>query len=556
MSRRGPLGTPYQEGFHAELRALRREFPKILVQVARESLNGDHLRVRLRMATRSMSRSPGGMKAHEFEDLVVLIPSSPLAPPIIGVTHDRFLGTPHALSDGQICVYLDPAREWKPLGGARGFLDRLFRWFEDALADRFDPDTALFHAVGGLQFSQADATPIVCREEFDDPRPFSLAWLSRSGSGARLNLHRAQRNEDDERVLVVRMPEPLYNGAGRSVHEVLGELGALDAAPALRAWQARVERRRRDQSRDVHLVVNVAHPTSSVTSLLVGRVDMQDNADPRDFRDRPVEWCRLYDERPSISTRRDKDRPVNAFHHSDVVLLGCGGLGSWIGEYVVRAGCRSIELVDYGAVGGGHLVRQNFTEADVTDAKVSALAQRLGAINPNLEIIESLGSTLSLHALAVLTEGGFIIDATVSHAMATYLSLLDEGSSGRRALVAQVATDVGTGSLGMVVVAAPGAEAPTVDTEAGTHVVATGALEAYRTFWEPNEDDELVPARGCSVPTFHGSAADLAAVAAIQTNIIGRHAGQETSGTYLFALPHAGVAPGYAFLPHLSGTTA
>ncbi|PTU54922.1 thiamine biosynthesis protein ThiF [Sphaerisporangium cinnabarinum] len=552
MSRRDPLGTPYQEGFLAELRALQREFPKTLVQVARVSLNGDLLRVRLRLATRSMSRSPGGMKANDSEDLVVLIPSTPFAPPIVGVTHDRFLGVPHALSDGQLCVYLDPTREWNPLGGARGFLDRLFRWFEDALAARFNPDTALFHAVGGLQFSHGNVGPVVCREEFDDPRPLSLAWLSRTGAGARLDLHRAQRHQDDEQVLVLRMPEPLYTGAGRSVYEVLRELGDLDGAPALRAWQGRVERRRRDQSPYVHLIVNVPHPTSPATSLLVGRVDLQGDANVQAFRDRHIEWCRLYDERPSISTRRDKDRPVNAFHQSDVVLLGCGGLGSWIGEYVVRAGCRSIELVDYGVVGGGLLVRQNFTEADVTDAKVSALAERLRTINPDLKVTESVGSTLSLGALAVLTGGGFIIDATVSRAMATYLSLLDVGSYGRRALVAQVATDVGTGSLGMVVVAAPGTEVPTVDAAAGAQVTATGALEAYRTFWEPSEDDELVPARGCSVPTFHGSAADLAAVAAVQTNIIGRHADQETSGTYLFALPHAGVVPGYAFLPHLS----
>ena len=536
------------------MRALQRESPKTLVQVARESLIGGLLRVRLSLSTREMSRAPGGLNAQDIEDLVVLIPSSPLAPPVIGVTHDRFIGIPHALSSGQLCVYLDPAREWNPLGGARAFLDRVFRWFEDALAGRFNPDTALFHAVGGHQYSQENAAPVVCREDFDDPHRFSMAWLSQHRTSDRLDLLRAQRSPDDEHVLVVRMPGPLYTGAGRSVFQVMCALGEPDTTSALHAWQARVERRRRDNARFVHIVVSVPHPTTPMSSLLVGRIDLGDSEAPA-LSDRPIEWCRLYDERPSISTRRDKDRPVNAFHQSDVVLLGCGGLGSWIGEYVVRAGCRSIELVDYGTVGGGHLVRQNFTEGDVTRAKVFALAERLRAINPDLKVTESADSTLSADARAVLTGGGFIIDATVSHAMATYLSALDIASSRRRALLAQVATDVATGSLGMVVVAAPGTDVPTIDTAAGAHVTGAGALEAYRTFWEPSEDDELVPARGCSVPTFHGSAADLAAVAAIQTNIIGQHAGQGTSGTYLIALPHAGVTPGYAFLPHLSDTS-
>lgn len=84
-------------------------------------------------------------------------------------------------------------------------------------------------------------------------------------------------------------------------------------------------------------------------------------------------------------------------------------------------------------------------------------------------------------------------------------------------------------------------------------VVADGGLEPYHPLWEDAaEGDELIPTRGCSVPTFHGSAADLAAVAATLVNMIGLHlqqAGAPVSGTHLIALPHAPAGPRHQFLP-------
>jgi hypothetical protein len=122
----------------------------------------------------------------------------------------------------------------------------------------------------------------------------------------------------------------------------------------------------------------------------------------------------------------------------------------------------------------------------------------------------------------------------------------------RQALVAQVSTDVATSSLGLVLVSAGnGSPSPTaLDSELGRTVRGDGALEPFLTFWEPREHEELIPSRGCSVPTFHGSAADMAAVAAEQVNLIAAHLGTGVSGGHLLALPHSGVTPAHVFLPH------
>ena len=94
-----------------------------------------------------------------------------------------------------------------------------------------------------------------------------------------------------------------------------------------------------------------------------------------------------------------------------------------------------------------------------------------------------------------------------------------------------------------------------IDTTAGQKVLARGDLEAYHVLWanDPDSEDTLIPTRGCSVPTFHGSAADMAGVAAALVNVLGSHLmspeGTTASGTHLVALPYAGSKPAHLFVP-------
>ena len=89
-----------------------------------------------------------------------------------------------------------------------------------------------------------------------------------------------------------------------------------------------------------------------------------------------------------MTTRRDHQRPVNWFEGKTVELWGCGALGSWIAEFLVRAGVATIILRDTGYVTAGLLVRQNFTELDVGRRKVDALADRLRAISDHVTVVE------------------------------------------------------------------------------------------------------------------------------------------------------------------------
>ena len=199
---------------------------------------------------------------------------------------------------------------------------------------------------------------------------------------------------------------------------------------------------------------------------------------------------------------------------------------------------------------GGLLVRQNYTDADVGNRKSEALAERIRRVAPNLDVIVDPGKGLAAHAAQLLArDDGVLIDSTVSVAVAQVLEWAVPPDK-RRGLHAQVATDVATGSLGLVIVAAPGQPSGPrmLDEAAGAQVRRTAELEPYLTFWEPRAADELIPNKGCSYPTFHGSAADMAAVAAEQVNLIAQHIGSGESAVHLFALPHTGLEPTHRVL--------
>ncbi|MBS1969858.1 MAG: ThiF family adenylyltransferase [Bdellovibrionales bacterium] len=70
-----------------------------------------------------------------------------------------------------------------------------------------------------------------------------------------------------------------------------------------------------------------------------------------------------------------------------VGIIGCGGTGGLIAEHLVRAGIRSLVLVDGGLVDEPDLNRQlHFTKKDLGKPKVQALKERLLEIQPDLEL--------------------------------------------------------------------------------------------------------------------------------------------------------------------------
>jgi hypothetical protein len=563
--------------------------------------------------------APKGLPVRSIEEVVLVIEPHQWQYPMAYVTHTRFVGHPHVLNGYALCLYLDYSREYHPDRGVTGIINRLWHWLEDATQARFDPDTALYHAVGGVPHLGKDGPTIVVRHPLDTTRCVQNAFLYQR-TERRYDLLTIRRTPNDQPIPIIHLDHDLPLGAGRNhltelldridlpaafdadpirlaafLHR-LGLAGTLAAeaisqpswndtpCPHLPRWRARTlwnpppvlppaPRRpssvfltalaataaKQPSGTEVRAIITVPHPTGRYRHLLglhlapqIGdalRAAVQDRNTPTisvraSLTDPqvPMDWTRISDERDAVTQRRDTGRPVTNFQDKTIQIWGLGGIGSWIAEYVARAAPAKLILCDPGLITGGILVRQNYIEADIGDTKADALARRLAGIDDDLDIV--VAPDVITAATQHAHETDLIIDATISNAVALILNEI--AANPHTATLVQVATDTRTGTLGVLrVSAANDQRGPNqIDEATCKAILANPELERYHAIWaDPLPGDELVPTKGCSIPTFHGSAADLASVAASLTTLVGTHLRTKRSGTHLFGLPHTGVSP-------------
>jgi molybdopterin/thiamine biosynthesis adenylyltransferase len=405
-----------------------------------------------------------------------------------------------------------------------------------------------------------------------DGLPVSLATLRRR-TPARLDVigwRQGRATPPQRNALVLGVPDTLPSGLRDTLAEVLGQVDAAGGPPPGDALRAIANTAKGSfPTTPLYVFLAVAHPAEpSLLHFACGQIppsaaDRIRTGQVRsggDFARIPIEWLPMSDERPEITTRRDSTRPVAAFAGKSVEVWGCGGLGSWLAEFIVRAGAEMIVLRDNRRVNGGLLARQNYREDDVGKAKATQLAERLAAIADGIRVVPHVESVLDLLRSGAVPDCDLIIDATINESVAVRLDEAARAATIRPTL-AQVATDPRTASLGLLVVAGrtSGVGPSTIDNATADVVRANGQLERFHGFWTPaSKSDQLVPAAGCSVPTFHGSAADLAVVAGAMASFIGQHLNSGTSGTHLMASPvgNAEVVP-HKFIPFpLTATTA
>jgi hypothetical protein len=526
--------------------------------------------VTIRLPTGDLDRAPRGLPLKDVEDFDVHIGQAfPYMLPRVTVRHDRFAGQPHVLVGTELCIYLDPAREWSPNLGIIGFLNRLWEWLADAAAARFDASTALYHPVGGVLHRTHGAPTVVVRQPIPPElinRGLLVAGLQ-VRTDYRLDLtgwHARPKNVEGPAPVIL-LPGPLVFGAGVTIHGLLMRIAHV-GFPALHHVLAHLFRLALhvESGGSLYLVVGARNPAGPLPRdhhLLVARfapsttAELQSLASARfkkagplaTFRpqdmpaDERLEWCAVSDERQGIATRRDAARPTSWFVGKHVELWGLGGIGSWTAELLVRAGVRRLTLRDHGVVTSGLLVRQNYAETDVGLGKATALASRLRAISDDVELASHDMNVVALLAAGELPDCDLIIDATVNTTVAQLLQRCALRSEPHPAL-ASVSLDVPTATLGLLAVAAS-------DWKGGPHgverqhalgILRSGDLEHFHVFWQDMATTrQVLPERGCSVPTFHGSTGDMMAIVGTSMDALARRLAASASGLELFATAHA-----------------
>ncbi len=98
---------------------------------------------------------------------------------------------------------------------------------------------------------------------------------------------------------------------------------------------------------------------------------------------------------------------------SSVLLIGAGGLGCPLAQYLAAAGVGRIGLVDFDVVDVSNLQRQVlYGTADVGRPKIEVARERIRALNPDVEVLSFRERLTSENALERMRDFDVVIDGT------------------------------------------------------------------------------------------------------------------------------------------------
>ena len=519
-----------------------------IVDVKPPSSDGGSLIIRVSIKTNGYDLEEGGFKFRKREPIMIHVsPSFPVKPPMAYFAHKRFLGRAHVQWGNYLCLFQAPDVEWVVNDGMFGFIKRVDDWLRDAARNQLDPDDAPLHPP--IEYSSSDTKLAV---EIDAPEipEDKVFWIGAAKLTERNDycfdvsewtewtetLKALPKDEKFAAVVLLNQAMPMeypdtiskliLTLEARSVPFnllfAILKIFALcqpDNEPLYFILGAPMRRRVGNEPLQQHLSAwkMDAQHAKALQGIILGD-DAEATLEAWQIvvewaTEAKTEWCRVYDNRPEVTFRRDQGTNANWIFEKKIALLGCGALGSHIGEYLTRAGASKIRLVDNSSVNPGILVRQQFKHYQVGYTKESALTRELERINPKTDV-DYLKADLTNGWPEELTinDFDFVIDTTASRRVAAALQLnLTTREHVPPILRCAISSDA---SKGIATLNMPGSAYGPSDLMRRTKVAAmsdAGLADLADAFWPADQNKPgFQPEPGCSEPTFVGSAADIA----------------------------------------------
>lgn len=98
---------------------------------------------------------------------------------------------------------------------------------------------------------------------------------------------------------------------------------------------------------------------------------------------------------------------------SSVLMIGAGGLGSPLAQYLAAAGVGTIGIVEFDTVDKSNLHRQVlYSSEQIGLPKLDCAQQRLGALNPHINIVPHDSRLTADNALDIIADYDLVVDGT------------------------------------------------------------------------------------------------------------------------------------------------
>ena len=100
------------------------------------------------------------------------------------------------------------------------------------------------------------------------------------------------------------------------------------------------------------------------------------------------------------------------FTQATVVVVGLGGVGSWAAEALARSAIGHLVLIDFDHIAPSNINRQlHAMEGEFGKAKVSAMAERIRKINPDIKLTLHDAFLAQGNLADLIPRGAYVLDA-------------------------------------------------------------------------------------------------------------------------------------------------
>lgn len=504
-------------------------------------------------------KAEGGLPLRERERFCFSIKKDfPLSLPSINVLHDRFSGWPHVQWKNHLCLYQSSQSEWNPSDGMFGYMDRLGDWLKHGALNTLDPTGQPLHPPVAYRedYSTSNLVPKANTPVINDTLWLGMAKLERLNNYTMAIVDWKEKiieTPNGKYAAAILLPRPFPFEYPTTVLGLLTELrisfdlfrsilqttllwktdddpflfivgtpmrgikGSEDLKQHLCAWEF-------EAKETAVLKISLNKYSKDKDRKAIGEAAEQVF---KDFmRDTKVRWCRIFEDRGEIVTRRDHSSNLSKFYGKTVSIWGCGALGANIALHLARAGVKKLILRDNDIVTPGILVRQPFREYDIGISKIEALRFRIRTISKGVKVEKQYGDIKTwLFENSDWSEGSdIIVDCTASNLVHTAFEMYRQNDNQVRVPIVSMIVD-GVCQKGVMVQLSKNFTGGILDGYRKGLLLACDdhGMKPFVDAFYPGSDQQkrpiFQPEPGCSDPTFIGSSSDSAALASLMLEI-------------------------------------
>ena len=519
-----------------------------------------YVEIRFSLLVGNRKRAEGGLPLREREEFYLYLPAEyPFDKPSLMVSHKRFAGFPHVTWSRSLCLYQSQL-EWNPSDGLYGFFDRFDLWLDSAAMNDMDPPEGPLEPPHYIVSSSSNPllvsanAPVNAGEkwlglaeltshdnyleltgwkDFAGVASFGVEYAFAVFVDSPLPMEYPQKGKDffvelnaigiDETQLLSYLSHAAALASeGKPLHLILGTpmRRAADGTPLfhIAAWVISADdaeglRLSRPQDSDTNELLEIRGSLLDIQFKILNLIDLT--------------WCKILEDRSEVITRRDISTPTSWFIEKKVLILGCGALGSWVGEIVARSSAAELHLIDNSIVKPGLIVRQNYQREDIGTSKAVALADRVNSVvgaTIATGYYEEAWSFLREHS-DKLNDYDVIIDCTASSIFQMKLER-DWALFGLKTPPFVSLIIDGTANYALLTLVSPSSQSGIWDAYIKLKYmlcirkIAPNLLDAF--YGDSASESLFQPEPGCSDPTFSGSMGDIVANVGSSINAISR----------------------------------